>query len=594
MGTLLILAIAGLSGTAQSASAASAAPDVCANGCAYKTIQGAIDDASAGDTINVAAGTYHRDGIITIDKSLSLVGPKANINPVTQAGSRGFGEAILTTTYSSIIGIAPEIDGVTVEGFTFEGAGVIGYRSTHNVTFANNIIQNRTSGAEPAVMIASGTLLGESSNWSILDNVINPGDTGNNSGIHVAETVGLTISGNEIKNTGYAAMNIGQSSGFNISGNTIANTPVHGINVSHQTGTNTISGNTLTNTAAGTSGTAAIRLYGDESAGATTIANNTITGSKIGVWLRDTTPDALDLTVSNNALSANTVGVQNDRDAAIDATSNWWGSADPDFTSLVSGNVTYQPWFTDAAMTIRSDKKTVPDSSGNATVTPEAPTVVVSSPSQAVTVTVSDGTKDAGIDYSAHVTGGTGAIPQTTITASGGVTVNIPKTGITATLPTWDGVITAPTAVPHSSVTIPTESGTAVTVATAIQVGSRATGLTFDKGVRLLLPGHPDKLVGFERDGTFTPIATECSADNQATGDELAVGGDCYISVGADMVIWTKHFTTFVAYSSGAATPMLPATGAEAPGPALWAGSALLLVLGSALFVARRRTHAKS
>jgi len=38
------------------------------------TIQGAIDAASSGDTINVAAGTYVEVGQIVIDKDLSIVG----------------------------------------------------------------------------------------------------------------------------------------------------------------------------------------------------------------------------------------------------------------------------------------------------------------------------------------------------------------------------------------------------------------------------------------------------------------------------------------------------------------------------------------
>jgi len=46
----------------------------------FSTIQAAINAASAGDTINVAAGTYEEQ--ITIDKSLSIVGPNAGIDPI--------------------------------------------------------------------------------------------------------------------------------------------------------------------------------------------------------------------------------------------------------------------------------------------------------------------------------------------------------------------------------------------------------------------------------------------------------------------------------------------------------------------------------
>ncbi|PJA01759.1 hypothetical protein COX74_01020, partial [bacterium (Candidatus Gribaldobacteria) CG_4_10_14_0_2_um_filter_41_16] len=38
-------------------------------------------------------------------------------------------------------------------------------------------------------------------------------------------------------------------------------------------------------------------------------------------------------------------------------------------------------------------------------------------------------------------------------------------------------------------------------------------------------------------------------------GDALAAGGDCKISVGSDLIIWTKHFTNFVTYTQTAIPP---------------------------------------
>jgi len=229
---------------------------------------------------------------------------------------------------------------------------------------------------------------------------------------------------------------------------------------------------------------------------------------------------------------------------------------------------------------------------------PTTPTVVTDS-TQPLVFEVDSGSERTGIDYSLLLdSDGVGDIPRTTIFSSTGVTVAIPATRITPDDSSWDGVIQNPIVVPNSSVSIPAESGTSVTVATAIEVGAGTIGLTFDEGVRLLLPDQADKLVGFERNGTFTQITTECAADTQTAGDALAVGGDCYISVGADMVIWTKHFTTFAAYSFAAApaapaSPTLPATGANAPATTLWVGGALLLALGSAVLVGRSRVAKK-
>jgi len=225
---------------------------------------------------------------------------------------------------------------------------------------------------------------------------------------------------------------------------------------------------------------------------------------------------------------------------------------------------------------------------------PTTPTVV-SDATEPLVIEVDSGASGAKLDYSGLLTSGAGDIPKTTIFTGDGISVAIPKTRITADDKSWDGELQTPTVVSNTSVTIPAESGSTVTVATAINVGAATTRLTFDEGVRLLLPGQADMLVGFDRDGTFTPITAECSADTQTAGDALAAGGDCFISVGGDMVIWTKHFTTFAAYSFAAtpATAGLVASGDDTPVSTLLIGSALLLAVGTVVLVARSRVAAK-
>ncbi len=128
-----------------------------------------------------------------------------------------------------------------------------------------------------------------------------------------------------------------------------------------------------------------------------------------------------------------------------------------------------------------------------------------------------------------------------------GVSVAIPAGTIIKGDATWDGIISAPTA----TTTTVNLSGFNTTVAAAIAVGSSDSDLTFDKAVKLTFAGQAGKRVGwYDHAGTFTEITTTCSADSQAAGDALAAGTSCKIDSGSDLVVWTKHFSTFVAYTA--------------------------------------------
>lgn len=88
----------------------------------WKTISYAIALASAGDTIEVAAGTYTEN--LVFNKNLTLLGPNRNISP--NGGSRG-AEAILQPPAPFIppvsIGIENVDSQIEVTGFTLAGTG---------------------------------------------------------------------------------------------------------------------------------------------------------------------------------------------------------------------------------------------------------------------------------------------------------------------------------------------------------------------------------------------------------------------------------------------------------------------------------------
>lgn len=155
----------------------------------------------------------------------------------------------------------------------------------------------------------------------------------------------------------------------------------------------------------------------------------------------------------------------------------------------------------------------------------------------------------------------TNAVTQTGTSGSVAVTVDIPQ-GIAVTGDSsWDGVLDPPT----ETAAIVAISGFNTTVTSAITVGSSDSDLTFDKAVRLVFTGQAGTHAGwYNHAGTFTEITADCATtggDVEASQTtNLGAGASCKMDVGADLVIWTKHFSTFVTYTQ---TP----TPAPAPAP---------------------------
>jgi nitrous oxidase accessory protein NosD len=92
-----------------------------------------------------------------------------------------------------------------------------------------------------------------------------------------------------------------------------------------------------------------------------TITGNTITGWDSGFSIEAGAPVS-GFTIRNNSISGNThYGVINNAYGALTATNNWWGAASgpgtvgPGTGDKVSTDVTYNPWYVDAAMTTLSN-----------------------------------------------------------------------------------------------------------------------------------------------------------------------------------------------------------------------------------------------
>src|SRR5262245_15583901 len=98
---------------ARNASAATLCVNPGGTGGCFSSIQAAVNAASPGDTINVAAGTYTE--MVHINKTVSLRGAQAGVDARTRAAS----ESILNHPDGSI---QIEADNVVIDGFTVQGA----------------------------------------------------------------------------------------------------------------------------------------------------------------------------------------------------------------------------------------------------------------------------------------------------------------------------------------------------------------------------------------------------------------------------------------------------------------------------------------
>ncbi|HVU06251.1 MAG TPA: peptidoglycan-binding protein [Candidatus Paceibacterota bacterium] len=277
------------------------------------------------------------------------------------------------------------------------------------------------------------------------------------------------------------------------------------------------------------------------------------------------------VTVSNNdhaavIVNGSTVNVNN-----ITTANNGWGGINVDLGSGVTSpavlTVTGTSAHTEAGPAIWIDDVTkdvtvnasqyTSSMSGNtrlyvlpAPVTSGASVAITSSSVTPVSVTVPQGVTDAKLDLSTLVTAFAATTPVAITVNADSVDVEIPSGTVITGDSSWDGKIKLPE-VATVSVAPSVGAGQTASVAVAIKVGSDTATLTFDKAVRLVLTGQAGKRAGFIPAGgsTFTEITETCVADDQTTANALAAGSECKIDVGSDLVVWTKHFTTFATYS---------------------------------------------
>ena len=175
----------------------------------YHTIQAAVDAASNGDTIKVAAGTYAQS-VNILQKKVQLFGGFTGGGDFNAANPQANKTIIEGTSTTSCISVYMDGDisgSLTISGFTMQNGqrgielsgGWSGY--LNNITIENNIIEN--NGA-PTTERGGGIGL-EGNNVIIQNNVIRNNEAGRGAAIGATgAAINFTIADNRIENnTGY-------------------------------------------------------------------------------------------------------------------------------------------------------------------------------------------------------------------------------------------------------------------------------------------------------------------------------------------------------------------------------------------------------
>lgn len=194
--TMLVLLLAG--------GASSATLTVCQGGCDYTSIQTAINAASNGDTILVAAGIYNEN--VIVNKSVNLTGAGADVTIVKASGPD-----------SNVFFVSTQ-NGVNISGFTVTGG---------------------TGGIHP--LYSAGIILSRTNNTNVSNNNV----SNNFYGIYLFSAINTNLSNNHVNSNNYGIY-IMLSSKNIITNNTIASNNIYGLSCGYSN--NTIYNNFFNNT----------------------------------------------------------------------------------------------------------------------------------------------------------------------------------------------------------------------------------------------------------------------------------------------------------------------------------------------------------